>query len=40
MSWLLEQEFETSGDPKKHLEDLLSLAREGAARGKVTFFFL
>jgi Tat protein secretion system quality control protein TatD with DNase activity len=29
------QEFEKSGDPDKHLQELLKLAKEGAARGKV-----
>lgn len=28
-------EFEASGNPDKHLEDLLALAKEGLARGKV-----
>eukprot|EP00270_Netrium_digitus_P012198 TRINITY_DN3942_c0_g1_i1.p1 TRINITY_DN3942_c0_g1~~TRINITY_DN3942_c0_g1_i1.p1 ORF type:complete len:315 (-),score=65.19 TRINITY_DN3942_c0_g1_i1:456-1400(-) len=28
-------EFEESGDPDKHMEELAELAREGAARGKV-----
>ncbi|KAH7425178.1 hypothetical protein KP509_11G043400 [Ceratopteris richardii] len=28
-------EFEASGNPKKHLEDLLGLAKEGVAKGKV-----
>ncbi len=30
------QEFEKSGDPDKHLQELLKLAKEGAARGKVS----
>lgn len=29
------QEFEESGDPEKHFEALLSLAREGVEKGKV-----
>ncbi|CAK9203973.1 unnamed protein product [Sphagnum jensenii] len=29
------KEFEKSGDPDKHLQELLKLAKEGAARGKV-----
>lgn len=29
------QEFETSGDPEKHLQDLLQLTNDGIARGKV-----
>jgi TatD DNase family protein len=30
------KEFEKSGDPDKHLQELLKLAKEGAARGKVS----
>lgn len=33
MSYL--QDFESSGDPEKHLRELLELTKEGAARGKV-----
>lgn len=34
------QEFDESGDPEKHFHALLSLAKEGIAKGKVcTFFF-
>ncbi|PKA45777.1 TatD DNase family protein [Apostasia shenzhenica] len=29
------KEFEESGDPEKHFKDLLSLAKEGVAKGKV-----
>lgn len=34
------QEFDESGDPEKHFQALLSLAKEGIEKGKVcTFFF-
>jgi hypothetical protein len=29
------KEFENSGDPEKHLQDLLQLTKDGVARGKV-----
>lgn len=29
------QEFEESGDPEHHFQELVSLAREGIAKGKV-----
>lgn len=29
------QEFDDSGDPEKHFEDLLSLAKTGVEKGKV-----
>ena len=32
---ILAQEFEDSGDPDKHYEELLALAKEGASKGKV-----
>lgn len=31
----LVQEFEESGDPEKHFQALLSLAKEGIEKGKV-----
>lgn len=31
------QEFEDSGDPEKHFQALLSLAKEGIEKGKVCF---
>lgn len=34
-SSVLNQEFEDSGDPEKHLQDLLALAKEGKEKGKV-----
>lgn len=34
-SSVLNQEFEDSGDPEKHLQDLLTLAKEGIEKGKV-----
>ncbi|KAJ4831887.1 hypothetical protein Tsubulata_022301 [Turnera subulata] len=33
--WFLIQEFEKSGDPEKHFQALLSLAKEGIQKGKV-----
>ena len=32
---VLAQEFEESGDPEKHFQALLSLAKEGIQKGKV-----
>ena len=32
---VLAQEFEESGDPEKHFQSLLSLAKEGIQKGKV-----
>lgn len=34
------QEFEDSGDPEKHLQDLLTLAKEGKEKGKVRLILL
>lgn len=39
-SSILNQEFEDSGDPEKHLQDLLTLAKEGKEKGKVCSIFL
>lgn len=39
-SFILNQEFEDSGDPEKHLQDLLTLAKEGKEKGKVCSIFL
>lgn len=38
--FVLNQEFEDSGDPEKHLQDLLTLAKEGKEKGKVCSIFL
>jgi len=34
------KEFEESGDPEKHFQELLALAKEGVEKGKVSFTFL
>lgn len=34
------QEFEESGDPEKHYQDLFSLAKEGMQKGKVLFLLI
>lgn len=34
------QEFDESGDPEKHFQALLSLAKEGVEKGKVQFVAL
>lgn len=35
---MLIQEFEESGDPEKHFQALLSLAKEGIQKGKVWLY--
>lgn len=35
---MLVQEFEESGDPEKHFQALLSLAKEGIQKGKVWLY--
>lgn len=37
---LSHQEFEESGDPEKHYEDLFSLAKEGIQKGKVIYLLI
>lgn len=37
LSGVFTQEFEESGDPEKHFQALLSLAKEGIEKGKVEF---
>ena len=34
------QEFEEGGDPEKHFQALLSLAKEGMQKGKVRFLLV
>lgn len=34
------KEFEESGDPEKHFQELLALAKEGVEKGKVSITFL
>lgn len=34
------QEFDDSGDPDKHFEALMSLAKVGVEKGKVCFIFI
>lgn len=36
----LNQEFDDSGDPEKHFEALISLAKAGVEKGKVCFIVL
>lgn len=38
-SFNMNQEFDDSGDPERHFEALLSLAREGVEKGKVGALF-
>lgn len=40
MSYAFFQEFEESGDPEKHFQALLTLAKEGIEKGKVGFIVL
>lgn len=35
----MKQEFDDSGDPERHFEALLTLAREGVEKGKVGVLF-